>query len=85
MESKYLKYVEAFKRLDVEQKKKEIFVQMLELLKLLYMTNHKINEENKMLPVLDDYHDEEEYLDELFSLLISIKEENAKLIEFFMK
>ncbi len=85
MEEKYLRYIEAYKLLDIDSKKHELLIQMLELLKLLYMTNNKLNNEDKILPILDDYNSEEEYYDELFSLLISIKEENAKLIENFIE
>lgn len=80
MEEKYLNLIESFKQLDINDKKEEIIKNIQELLKLLYLTNKNIDDFNTMLPVFDNYENEEEYFNLLFSYIISIKEENAKLI-----
>ena len=64
-----------------EDKKNEIYKNILELLNLLYYTNKKIDNLDTVLPVLQNYEDDEGYFDMLFTYIISIKEENAKLIE----
>ena len=81
MEEQHYKLINAFKNLDVEDKKQEIFKNIHELLNLLYYTNKKIDEFNKILPVLNSEESEDEYFDKLFTYVISLKEENAKLIE----
>ena len=81
MEEQHYKLINAFKNLDVEDKKQEIFKNIHELLNLLYYANKKIDEFNKILPVLNSEESEDEYFDKLFTYVISLKEENAKLIE----
>ena len=81
MEEKYLRLVYEFKKLDIEDKKSEISKNMLELLQLLYYTNKKIDNMESPLPVSSSYDDEDEFLDSIFTYIISIKEENAKLID----
>ena len=53
----------------------------LELLKLLYYLNKQIDINTTPLPILSNYKTEDEYFDSLFTIIISLKEENAKLIE----
>ena len=64
-----------------EDKKEDVMKQSLELLKLLYYVNKKADEYNELLPILSEYNDEEEYFDKLFTIIISLKEENAKLLD----
>ena len=80
MEKNYLELIETFKKLDINYKKEEIIKSISELLKLLYLVNKKIDESNTMLPILEDCENEDEYFNLLFSCIISLKEENAKLI-----
>lgn len=80
MEEKHLNLLESFKRLDINDKKEEIIKNTYELLNLLYVTNKNTNQFNTMLPVYNNYDSEEEYFNLLFSYIISLKEENAKLI-----
>ena len=82
MQEKYLNYVSAFQKLDEEDKKQEITKNIRELLQLLYTTNNKLFEENNALPIINNYNNEDEYLTHIFTYLISLKEENAKLIEY---
>ena len=82
MTEEYYKYYEAFKNLDVEDKKKELSKNLHELTMLLYQTNNKLLEENNALPIIGEYKDDDEYLNHLFTYIISLKEENAKLIEY---
>ncbi len=78
---KYYKLVDSFSKLDIEDKKHEVLKNTLELLQLLYLKNKEFDKSNEVLPVLNKYRDEEEYYNLLFSCIISLKEENAKLIE----
>ena len=81
MENKYIELTKVFKEMDIEDKKEDIMNQSLELLKLLYYVNKKINNYNEVLPILPEYNDEDEYFDKLFTIIISLKEENAKLLD----
>ena len=81
MENKYIVLVKAFKEMDIEDKKEDVMKQSLELLKLLYYINKKINKYNEVLPILSEYNNEDEYFDNLFTIIISLKEENAKLLD----
>ena len=80
MES-YYELVDSFKDLDVYDKKEEIISELLSLLKLLSVVNKNSDVMNEVLPVIQSYDDEEEYFDELFTIIISLKEECAKLID----
>lgn len=80
MES-YYELVDSFKDLDVYDKKEEIINELLSLLKLLSMVNKNSDVMNEVLPVIQSHDDEEEYFDELFTIIISLKEECAKLID----
>lgn len=80
MEKNYHDLIDAFKKLDINDKKAEIVKNISELLKLLYLVNENIDNSNTMLPILDDCENEDEYFNLLFSYVISLKEENAKLI-----
>ena len=78
---KYYKLVDSFSDLDIEDKKEEVLKHTLELLQLLYLKNKKLDKDADVLPVLNKYRDEDEYFNLLFSYIISLKEENAKLID----
>ena len=47
----------------------------------MYLENKKIDSFNVPLGILNDYTDEDSYYDLLFSCIMTIREENAKLIE----
>lgn len=81
MEESYLKYINNFNELDIEDKKEEIKNNLYDLLRLLYFTNKKIDNMNEVLPIYNNYSNEDEYFNLLFTYIISLKEENAKLIE----
>ncbi len=85
MEERYIKLIETFQKLDIEDKKEEILKNIYDLLKLLYFTNKSIDKDNDILPVFTKYENEDEYYDQLFTYVISLKEENAKLIEKVIK
>ena len=80
MENRYIELIKSFKTLEIEDKKKEIMSNSLELLKLLYYLNKQIDINTTPLPILSNYKTEDEYFDSLFTIIISLKEENAKLI-----
>lgn len=81
MEESYLKYIESFNELDIEDKREEIKNNLYDLLRLLYFTNKKIDNMNEVLPIYNNYSNDDEYFNLLFTYIISLKEENAKLIE----
>ena len=85
MEERYIKLIEAFHKLDIEDKKEEILKNTYDLLKVLYFTNKSIDSDNDILPVFTKFENEDEYYDQLFTYIISLKEENAKLIEKVIK
>ena len=80
MRQEYVELVNKFKKLSDEQKMTEILSNINELLRLLYITNKSFNEANDALPVINNYSNESEYFDALFTNIISLKEETAKLI-----
>ena len=80
MES-YYELVDSFKDLDVYDKKEEIINELLGLLKLLSVVNKNEGIMNEVLPIIQSHDDEDEYFDELFTIIISLKEECAKLID----
>ena len=43
--------------------------------------NKKIDNMNEVLPIYNNYSNDDEYFNLLFTYIISLKEENAKLIE----
>jgi len=79
MKQEHINLVNSFKELDNDDKKNEILKNVLELLKLLYITNK--SNDNYNLPILNNYEDDSEYYDMLFAYIIAIKEENAKVID----
>ena len=81
MKEKHIELIKKFKKLDIEDKRSEVYKNTLELLQLLYYENKKIDNMNGILPVMSEYENEDQFLDVLFTTIISIKEENAKLIE----
>ncbi len=81
MNNSYIEMVSAFSELDIESKREEILKEVSELLRLFYYINKKHDSLNEALPVLQEYDSEDEYLDELFTKIISLKEESAKTVE----
>lgn len=81
MEETYINLIEAFKGLEIEDKKEEILKKMYELIQLLYLENKKIDNFNTPLCILKEYSDDDSYYNLLFSYVMTLREENAKLIE----
>ncbi len=81
MEENYINLIAAFKGLEIEDKKEEILKKMYELIQLLYLENKKIDNFNTPLGILKEYSDDDSYYDLLFSYVMTLREENAKLIE----
>ena len=61
MENRYIELIKSFKTLEIEDKKKEIMSNSLELLKLLYYLNKQIDINTTPLPILSNYKTEDEY------------------------
>ena len=81
MEENYINLIEAFKGLEIEDKKEEILKKIYELIQLLYLENKKIDNFNTPLGILKEYSDDDSYYNLLFSYVMTLREENAKLIE----
>ena len=81
MENHYIDLIMAFKKLDIEEKKEEVLKKTYELIKLLYFENKKIDDFNSTLGILNEYSDDDSYFDLLFSYIMTLREESAKLIE----
>lgn len=81
MNEKYVKMVQQFKELDIEDKKEEILKVLYDELRLLYLENKKIDNYNEPLGILTNYNDDDSYFDLLFTYIMSLREENDKLIE----
>lgn len=82
MMEKYINYVEKFNKLDIEDKKKIIIDNFNELYNVLYTYNNKLDISKDLLPVYQNYSTDEEFLNLLFTYIISFKEENANLIKY---
>lgn len=78
----YTNYIEAFRKLDIDDKKEEIIKNFNELFNLLYTYNNNFDLDKSLLPVFKSYETDDEFLDLLFTYIISFKEENAKLIKY---
>lgn len=81
MNYSYIEMVKTFSELDIDDKREEILKNISELLKLFYYVNKKEDFLNETLPTIQEYESEDEYLDELFTKIISLKEESAKTVE----
>lgn len=81
MRDEYLKYVLAFKNMNTESKKTELVSQLAELIEFISNTNKQIDINDSYLPVLTKVSDDDDYLTQLFTLIISLKEENGKLVQ----
>ena len=79
MRPEYVKMVKAFMELSIEDKREEILKNIKELMSIYYRYNNMVDNTNTALPVLNDYSDEDKFCDALFTYLISLKEETAKL------
>ena len=79
MIDKYIKYVADFKNLDEEDKKIEIRSNLKELFELIVKLNTNINEKNMVLPIYNELQTDNFY-DEMFTYIISLKEEISKYI-----
>ena len=85
MKEEYLKYILAFKKLSTDNKQTEILSQLIELIQFTNTINNRLNDAEKPLPVLTTADNEDEYLDQLFTLLLSLKEENGKLVNYLIE
>lgn len=81
MEENYINLLKNFKELDEIDKKNEILKKNYELIKLLYYENKKIDNSNSALGVFSSFNDDDEYYNLLFSYIMTLREESAKIIE----
>lgn len=81
MEENYINLLKNFKELDEIDKKNEILKKTYELIKLLYYENKKIDNSNSALGILSSFNDDDEYYNLLFSYIMTLREESAKIIE----
>ncbi len=81
MPIEYLDLFRNFKELDIEDKRRELLKVISDEIRLLYLENNKISSYNEQLGLLEEYNDEDEYLNLLFIYTMLLREENDKLIE----
>ena len=81
MPIEYLDLFRNFKELDIEDKRHEILKVISDEIRLLYLEHNKISSYNEPLGLLEEYNDEDEYLNLLFIYTMLLREENDKLIE----
>ena len=81
MSTEYLDLFRNFKELDIEDKRIELLKVISDEIRLLYLENNKISSYNEQLGLLEEYNDEDEYLNLLFIYTMLLREENDKLIE----
>lgn len=81
MNEKYMNLIRDFKELDIEDKKSEILKVIYDELRLLYFENKKIDDYNEPLGVFKKYDDDDSYFDLLFTYIMSLRDENDKLID----
>ncbi len=81
MPTEYLNLFRNFKELDIEDKRRELLKVISDEIRLLYLENNKISSYNEQLGLLEEYNDEDEYLNLLFIYTMLLREENDKLIE----
>lgn len=83
LKNAYKNMLESFSDLEEEDKLEKIIKHVSELREFLEITNKKYDESNEMLDVLEEADTDEfsDKLDVIFSYVISIKEEVAKLFE----
>lgn len=80
MEEKYINYVKKFNELDISEKREYIINNLEELMKVFGKINIDFGKEFKFLPVTDDYETEEEFLTNIFTHILSLKEISAETI-----
>ena len=81
MSTEYLDLFRNFKELDIEDKRRELLKVISDEIRLLYLENNKTSSNNELLGLLEEYNDEDEYLNLLFIYTMLLREENDKLIE----
>ena len=72
MEKSYSNYLDSFDKLDTEDKRNYIMENLEEIMKLFYKVNLDYNKHSDILKT-GSYETEEEYLNELFKVVISIR------------
>ena len=72
MKNSYDKYLDSFNKLDLDDKRCYIIDNLEELIKILYKINIDYNKTCDILKT-NNYETEEEYLNELFKVVISLR------------
>lgn len=81
----YINYINAFKELDVEDKKEEIVNNFKELLDVLNKVNIKFNSNEVSLGVSETIDTEDNFLLTLFTYSVVLKEEYSKILNYIIK
>lgn len=83
-EEKYNNYVNSFKSLDYDEKKEFIISELNELIKAFYKINIDYNKTDKILPVEEDYETDDEFLNKIFTQILSLKEISADTLSIIL-
>lgn len=84
MQEKYNNYLNSYKNLDIEEKKEIIISNLDELLKMFMKINIDFQRPNNILPIEEDYENDDEFLIKLFTQILTLKEISAETINIIL-
>lgn len=85
MEEKYSNYIEKFNELDISEKREFIVNNLEELMKVFTKINIDFGKETNSLPTTAEYETEEEFLTNIFTHILSLKEISAETINIIVE
>lgn len=84
MQEKYNNYLNAFKNLDIVEKKEFIISNLEELIQLFVKINIDFDRPNNILPIEEQYETDNEFLIKIFTQILSLKEVSAETINILL-
>ncbi len=85
MEGKYSNYIEKFNELDISEKREFIVNNLEELMRAFTKINIDFGKETNLLPTTAEYETEEEFLTNIFTHILSLKEISAETINIIVE
>lgn len=83
-EEKYNNYMNSFKNLEFDEKKEFIISELNELINAFYKINLDFDKNDKILPMKEEYETDNEFLDKIFTSIISLKEISADTLSVIL-
>lgn len=84
MQEKYNNYLNAFKNLDISEKKELIISDLEELIQLFVKINVDFNKTNNIFAIEEECETEDEFLIKIFTQILSLKEVSAEIINILL-